>query len=147
MISIQHEDFDLNHEYLQLRDCNDGDGAIVTFSGLVRDYNADGSVSGLFLEHYPGMTEKSLMDICVQARAKWPLGQIRIIHRIGQLNANEQIVFVGVTSAHRAAAFSAAEFIMDYLKTQAPIWKQEHSAKGPKWVEAKDSDVTAASKW
>ncbi|GAC24399.1 molybdopterin synthase catalytic subunit [Paraglaciecola mesophila KMM 241] len=147
MISIQHEDFDLNHEYLQLRDCNDGDGAIVTFSGLVRDYNADGSVSGLFLEHYPGMTEKSLMDICVQARAKWPLGQIRIIHRIGQLNANEQIVFVGVTSAHRAAAFSAAEFIMDYLKTQAPIWKQEHSAKGPKWVEAKDSDVTAANKW
>jgi molybdopterin synthase catalytic subunit len=147
MISIQHKDFDLSFEYQQLRENCEGDGAIVTFTGLVRDYNADGSISGLFLEHYPGMTEKSLMDICLQARNRWPLGQIRVIHRVGQLDANEQIVFVGVTSAHRAAAFSAAQFIMDYLKTQAPIWKQENSAKGPKWVQAKDSDVTAANKW
>ncbi|MFT6897073.1 MAG: molybdopterin synthase catalytic subunit [Paraglaciecola sp.] len=147
MISIQHADFDLNHEYQQLRNNSDGGGAIVTFTGLVRDYNEDGSVSGIFIEHYPGMTEKSLMDIFVQARNNWPLGQIRVIHRIGQLDADEHIVFVGVTSAHRAAAFSGAQFIMDYLKTQAPLWKQENSAKGSKWVVAKDSDLAAASKW
>jgi molybdopterin synthase catalytic subunit len=147
MISIQHEDFSLADEYQQLRETSNGDGAIVTFTGLVRDYNADGSVSGMFLEHYPGMTEKALMDICVKARNNWPLGQIRVIHRIGQLDANEQIVFVGVTSAHRDAAFSGAQFIMDYLKTQAPLWKQEVSATGTKWVQAKDSDLQAAKKW
>jgi molybdopterin synthase catalytic subunit len=147
MISIQHEDFNLGDEYQQLRDKSKGEGAIVTFTGLVRDYNNDGSVSGLYLEHYPGMTEKSLMDICVQARKHWPLGSIRVIHRIGQLDANEQIVFVGVTSAHREAAFAGAQFIMDYLKTQAPLWKQEVSAKGAKWVAAKDSDLQAAKKW
>jgi molybdopterin synthase catalytic subunit len=147
MISIQHEDFDLNYEYQQLRENSDSDGAIVTFTGLVRDYNADGSISGLFIEHYPGMTEKSLMDICVLAKNNWPLGQTRVIHRIGQLDVNEQIVFVGVSSAHRAAAFAGAQFIMDYLKTQAPLWKQENSAKGSRWVEAKISDITTANKW
>jgi molybdopterin synthase catalytic subunit len=147
MITVQAADFDQAHEYQTLRQSSDGVGAIVTFTGLVRDFNEDGNVSSLYLEHYPGMTEKALMNICSAARKKWPLGQIRVIHRIGQLDANEQIVFVGVTSAHREAAFAGAQFIMDFLKTQAPLWKQEVSAGGTKWVAAKDSDSQAADKW
>ncbi len=147
MISVQTNDFDLGHEYQMLRQDADGDGAIVTFTGLVRDFNNSGSVSMIRLEHYPGMTEKSLMNICSDARKRWELGQIRLIHRVGFIGANEQIVFVGVSSKHRKSAFEAAEFIMDYLKTNAPIWKQEGTATGMKWVESKQSDQTAASRW
>jgi molybdopterin synthase catalytic subunit len=147
MISIQHKDFDHGEEYYKLRESTDGDGAIVTFTGLVRDHNHEGSVSSLYLEHYPGMAEKSLMNICSEARKKWPLGQIRIIHRVGHLDKNEQIVFVGVTSMHRNAAFAGAQFVMDFLKTEAPFWKKEATSSGSKWLEAKESDKQAADKW
>jgi molybdopterin synthase catalytic subunit len=149
MISIQHEDFDPAEEYKKLRanSDGDGDGAIVTISGLVRDHNDEGSVSSLYLEHYPGMAEKSLMNICSEARKLWPLGQIRIIHRVGYLDKNEQIVFVGTSSAHRDAAFAAAQFIMDYLKTEAPFWKKEATSAGSTWVLAKESDKHALKRW
>lgn len=147
MILVQQQDFDHAHQYEALRSNAKSDGAIVTFTGLVRDFNIDGSVSGLVIEHYPGMTEKALEDICSLARERWELGEIRIIHRIGQMGASEQIVFVGVTSKHRKNAFEACEFIMDYLKTSAPFWKQEASDDGLKWVEAKSSDQQAAQRW
>ncbi|MGJ8680181.1 molybdopterin synthase catalytic subunit MoaE [Paraglaciecola sp.] len=146
-IVVQTEDFDLATEYNQLRENNSTDGAIVTFVGLVRDFNQDGNVSGLFLEHYPEMTEKSLLAIVEQARQKWPIGRVTVIHRVGHLEVSDQIVFVGVSSQHRQAAFSANEFIMDFLKTQAPFWKKETSPKGDVWVEAKQSDVSKAQTW
>ncbi|MEQ3657802.1 MAG: molybdopterin synthase catalytic subunit MoaE [Glaciecola sp.] len=147
MISVQSEDFDLCHEYKQLRENTDSDGAIVTFTGLVRDFNTLGSVSAIEIEHYPGMTEKSLMNICSQARKRWHLGDVRIIHRVGVIEASEQIVFVGVTSKHRKNAFEACEFIMDYLKTNAPLWKQESTCSGMKWVKSNQSDEAAIASW
>ncbi len=147
MITVQQADFDHAAEYQALRQAAPGDGAIVTFTGIVRDMNAAGSVSQIRLEHYPGMTEKALAQLCVEARERWPLGQLRIIHRVGTLDADEQIVFVGVTSKHRRAAFLAAEFLMDCLKTRAPLWKQEVSAQGSQWVAAKRSDEEAARRW
>ncbi len=147
MISIQQHDFDHAEEYQSLRDNADSDGAIVTFTGLVRDFNNDDSVSAICIEHYPGMTEKSLIQICSDARKRWDLGQLRIIHRIGFIPADEQIVFVGVTSKHRKAAFEACAFIMDYLKTNAPLWKQECTSSGARWVDSKTSDVDAAQRW
>jgi molybdopterin synthase catalytic subunit len=146
-IAVQQQDFDLNDEYQQLRADNQTDGAVVTFVGLVRDFNDGSSVNGLFLEHYPGMTEKSLAQIVEQAKSRWPLGRVRVIHRVGQLELADQIVFVGVTSKHRQAAFSACEFIMDYLKTKAPFWKIETTQSGERWIEAKLSDTDKASKW
>jgi molybdopterin synthase catalytic subunit len=113
----------------------------------VREFNPQGAVSSVVIEHYPGMTEKSLMKICSAARKRWELGHIRLIHRVGQLEATEQIVFVGVTSKHRKNAFEATEFIMDYLKTNAPLWKQEGTSTGLKWVETKSSDHQAIKRW
>ncbi|WIO73595.1 molybdopterin synthase catalytic subunit MoaE [Porticoccaceae bacterium LTM1] len=147
MISIQSDDFDVGKEYQALKESADGDGAIVTFTGLVRDMCESGSVSGISLEHYPGMAEKSLMEICTKARQRWSLGNIRIIHRVGELAASEHIVFVGVTSKHRHDAFEACEFLMDYLKTRAPLWKKEITAAGAIWVEAKQTDHDAAAVW
>ena len=147
MILVQQQDFDHAQQYQALRDNAQSSGAIVTFTGLVRDFNDDGTVSSLVIEHYPGMTEKSLNDISIEARKRWELGEIRIIHRIGLIGASEQIVFVGVTSKHRKNAFDACEFIMDYLKTRAPFWKQEATDDGLKWVEAKSSDQNAAKRW
>jgi molybdopterin synthase catalytic subunit len=147
MISVQTQDFNLGHEYEILKQDAGGDGAIVTFTGLVRDFNDDGSVSMIRLDHYPGMTEKSLMDICSTARKRWQLGQICLIHRIGVIEASEQIVFIGVSAKHRKNAFEAAEFIMDYLKTSAPLWKQEGTASGMQWVESKKSDQDAIARW
>ncbi|MBT1451320.1 molybdopterin synthase catalytic subunit MoaE [Glaciecola sp. XM2] len=147
MIRVQQEDFEHCVEYQALRDNADSDGAIVTFTGLVREFNPQGAVSSVVIEHYPGMTEKSLMKICSAARKRWELGHIRLIHRVGQLEATEQIVFVGVTSKHRKNAFEATEFIMDYLKTNAPLWKQEGTSTGLKWVETKSSDHQAIKRW
>lgn len=146
-IRVQQADFDMATEYQQLIVDNQKDGAVVTFTGLVRDFNQGENVAGLTLEHYPGMTEKSLMEICKQARERWPLGRIRVIHRVGQLTLGEQIVFVGVTSMHRQASFNGASFIMDYLKTRAPFWKKEQTQEGERWVEARDSDQQQANKW
>lgn len=147
MISIQSNDFDLANEYKCLRAQSDSDGAIVTFTGLVRDFSDTGSVSTLFIEHYPGMTEKTLEAITVKARERWDLGQIRIIHRVGHIQADEQIVFVGVSAKHRKDAFESAQFIMDFLKNDAPFWKQEGNEQGMQWVDQKKTDVEAAKRW
>ncbi|WP_395344483.1 molybdopterin synthase catalytic subunit MoaE [Ningiella sp. W23] len=147
MISVQEEDFDHCNEYQALRDNADSDGAVVTFTGLVRDFNLESSVSSIVIEHYPGMTEKSLLTICSEAKKRWQLGHIRLIHRVGLIASSEQIVFVGVTSKHRKNAFAACEFIMDYLKTSAPLWKQEGTPQGLKWVDSKASDNEAIEKW
>ncbi|WP_257254205.1 MULTISPECIES: molybdopterin synthase catalytic subunit MoaE [unclassified Endozoicomonas] len=146
MISIQKDDFDPGFEQDQLSD-NTGTGALVTFTGLVRDENLGDDVGGLYLEHYPGMTEKSLRDIIDEAAERWPLQAIRVIHRVGQLQPGDRIVFVGVASAHRKAAFEICEFVMDYLKTRAPFWKKETTPEGDRWVDARESDEEAAKRW
>lgn len=146
MIAIQQQDFDLAEEYQKLRQYSSA-GAIVTFCGLVRDLDNDESVSAIELEHYPGMTEKLLQEVVDQAKARWNIQHTRVIHRVGYLQAKDQIVFVGVSSAHRRDAFNACEFIMDYLKTRATIWKKQYSHDGTQWVEAKNSDVEATNRW
>jgi molybdopterin synthase catalytic subunit len=146
MISIQEPDFDLAMEYQALRRQSSA-GAIVTFCGLVRDLDNNENIAAIELEHYPEMTEKALQQIIDQAKARWDIQHARVIHRVGRLKANDQIVFVGVSSAHRRDAFSACEFIMDFLKTQAPIWKKQYSQQGEYWVDAKKSDGDAASRW
>lgn len=144
-VRVQQEDFDLAAEYQHLAK-NNHCGAVVTFTGLVRD-SAEGGLRGLELEHYPEMTEKALTGIVEEAQKRWNLHGVTVIHRVGYLALNEQIVMVAVASAHRQAAFSAASFIMDYLKTRAPFWKKEHMEEGEHWVEAKQSDQQAAEQW
>jgi molybdopterin synthase catalytic subunit len=146
-IRIQREDFSLEAEATRLRALDSNTGAIVTFCGLVRDLHDGVPVRALTLEHYPGMTEKSLHAIADEAAGRWPLQGLIIIHRIGELQATQQIVFVGVSSAHRQAAFSACDFVMDYLKTRAPFWNKCHAADGEYWVDAKQSDDSAALRW
>ncbi|MGH1371322.1 MAG: molybdopterin synthase catalytic subunit MoaE [Cellvibrionaceae bacterium] len=147
MILVQEDDFDTQQEYDALRKDCPKVGAIVSFVGLMRDFNEGDDVTSLFLEHYPGMTEKVLDDIRLQAMQRWSLMQVRIVHRVGNLAPSDQIVFVGVSSAHRGDAFAACEFIMDFLKTQAPFWKREQTTKGDRWVDAKQSDDKAADRW
>lgn len=146
-ILVQKDDFDLATEYKNLLNNDSENGAVVTFTGLVRDYNQGHHIVGLTLEHYPGMTEKALEAITLEAKQKWPLGRITIIHRVGTLKLTEQIVFVGVTSKHREAAFSASQFIMDYLKNEAPFWKKEQTTAGERWVEFNAKDKEALSRW
>lgn len=154
MISVQVQDFDVAVEYADLRAKAANPGAIVIFTGLVREMYESGEsgqqrdkVTALFLEHYPGMTEKALESILFEAGKRWTIQAGRIIHRIGELLPTEQIVFVGVASAHRGDAFAAAEYIMDYLKTQAPFWKKQCSSSGSVWIESRESDYQAASRW
>ncbi len=152
MIVVQEQDFDLASVYQALREEAGDPGAIVTFTGLVRelyDQNSDTSkpVTGLFLEHYPGMTEKCLEDIAQQARAKWPLQALCIIHRVGDLKPGDQIVLVGAASAHRHAAFESAQFMMDYLKSKAPFWKKQRGEDGAEWVASRHSDAEAIARW
>ncbi|QUM80988.1 MULTISPECIES: molybdopterin synthase catalytic subunit MoaE [unclassified Moritella] len=146
MIQIQTEDFDLAAEYAALGKSH-STGAVVTFIGKVRDFNQGDNVSGLTLEHYPGMTEKSLAKILVEAETRWSIQGVKVIHRVGELALGDQIVFVGVASMHRGDAFQACEFIMDYLKTQAPFWKKEATEAGSHWVDARETDTTAADRW
>lgn len=138
--------FDMAEAYRWLAAC-DEDGAVVTFTGKVRNHNLGDNVAALTLEHYPGMTEKALQEIVDAARERWPLQRVTVIHRVGELFPGDEIVLVGVTSAHRGSAFSAAEFIMDYLKTRAPFWKREATEQGDRWVDARDSDHQAAQRW
>ena len=138
--------FDMAEAYRWLAAC-DEDGAVVTFTGKVRNHNLGNDVATLTLEHYPGMTEKALQEIVDAARERWPLQRVTVIHRVGELFPGDEIVLVGVTSAHRGSAFSAAEFIMDYLKTRAPFWKREATEQGDRWVDARDSDHQAAQRW
>lgn len=146
-ISVQVDDFSVQHEYDALCRQNTDDGAIVFFVGRVRDMNEGDTVSEMFLEHYPGMTEKTLEAITEDARQRWPLNRIRVVHRVGALRPADQIVFVGVSSPHRGAAFEGAQFIMDFLKTRAPFWKKETTAEGDRWVEAKSSDKDQERRW
>ncbi len=147
MISVQQEDFNLANEYRALRRDAPRIGAIVTFSGLVRDRNDTAAVTGLYLEHYPGMTEQVLADLVAQAAARWDIINVRIIHRVGKLKPEDQIVFVGVNSAHRADAFAACEFLMDALKTTAPIWKQEVADGKARWLDARGADQARLASW
>ena len=145
-VAVQFEDFSVDTEYDALAEGTSA-GAVVTFVGKVRDMNLGDNVTGLSLEHYPGMTEKALGEICDEAEQRWPLLKIRVIHRVGDLNIGDQIVFVGVSSAHRGAAFEACEFVMDYLKTKAPFWKKERTTESTRWVDSRDSDAKAAQRW
>ncbi|GGC69677.1 molybdenum cofactor biosynthesis protein MoaE [Marinobacter halophilus] len=147
MISIQTADFDVGTEYQSLRASGAGTGAVVTFSGLVRDSGDLSGVTGLFLEHYPGMTEQVIQGLIDEASQRWHVRQARVIHRVGRLALSDQIVFVGVCSAHRGDAFEACAFIMDALKTTAPFWKKEISGDDEHWVEQKTSDVERSQTW
>ncbi len=146
-VRVQQHDFDVGAEIAALRAGNLNVGAVATFIGTVRDLNEGAGVSAMTLEHYPGMTERALEDICMQARARWNILDALVIHRYGALAPGDQIVLVVVTSAHRGEAFAACEFIMDYLKTQAPFWKKERTPHGERWVEARESDDEAAARW
>lgn len=150
MITVQTDDFDIANLYQQITEKNHnplGYGAIVTFVGKVRDFNLEQDVSHLTLEHYPGMTEKALTAISEQAMVRWPIAVPIIIHRIGKLAPGDQIVYIGVASAHRKAAFEACEFIIDYLKTKAPFWKKESDGVNETWLSERESDHQAATKW
>lgn len=150
-ISIQNEDFSLAEEVALLEHDNLTDGAVVTFTGRVRNNNNGNIVTTLTLEHYPGMTEKSLAKIIIEAKERWNIGRVKVIHRIGELTIGDQIVFVGVTSKHRQDAFAANEFIMDYLKVSAPFWKKErinHNGEtSENWLDAKTTDTDKADLW
>lgn len=155
-IRVQTELFDAGIELARISQ-DPGCGAVVSFSGLVRDANLGDQVSSLFLEHYPGMTEKALQQIVEQARERWQLGPVTVIHRVGKLYPNDPIVFVGVASAHRGSAFQAAEFLMDFLKTKAPFWKKEswkkesckkeQTEEESRWLDIRESDIQSAARW
>ena len=147
MISIQHADFDVGAEYQALLQSGPETGAVATFTGLVRASGDQTGVTGLFLEHYPGMTEAVIQQLVDQASQRWNVRAARVIHRVGYLPLQQQIVFVGVASGHRADAFAACEFIMDALKTSAPFWKKEITSGGEHWVEQKASDVERSENW
>ncbi len=146
-VRIQTADFDLSAEVAQLRADHPKVGGVVTFVGTVRDLNEGATVSEMELEHYPGMTEQSISAIIDQARQRWPIFSALVIHRVGPLKPKDQIVLVAVTSAHRGEAFAACEFIIDYLKTEAPFWKKEQTPDGARWVDARVSDDAALEKW
>lgn len=146
-IRVQTEDFDVGAEILKLRQGNAGIGAIASFIGLVRDLNENTAITEMVLEHYPGMTEKALAEIVKEAEQRWDLINALVIHRIGPLKPTDQIVLVATCCAHRRNAFAACEFIMDYLKTRAPFWKKEKTGENAHWVDARESDETAAQRW
>jgi molybdopterin synthase catalytic subunit len=147
IVRVQAEDFDTGRELDALTAGRTDTGAVASFTGFVRSSNDGSAVSGMTLEHYPGMTEKALEEICGQAHGRWDLLETLVIHRVGALKPGDRIVLVGVSSAHRGDAFAACEFIMDFLKTRAPFWKREDTPEGSRWVEARASDDTAAKRW
>jgi molybdopterin synthase catalytic subunit len=146
-VRVQTEDFDAGAEIAALRASDPRVGAVAAFIGVARDVNDGTRVDSMTLEHYPGMTERALEDICVQARSRWNLIDVLIVHRVGTLKPTDQIVLVVVTSSHRGDAFAACEFVMDYLKTEAPFWKREATAEGSRWVQARESDDVARDRW
>ncbi len=147
VVRVQTADFDVSAELAALRAGDARVGALVTFVGTVRDMNEGALVAEMELEHYPGMTERAIETIVEQARARWPLFAALVIHRVGPLKPMEQIVLVACTAAHRGEAFAACEFIIDYLKTEAPFWKKEQTPDGARWVDARVSDDQALRKW
>lgn len=146
-VQVQEADFDLSTEIAAMRQARPDLGAVVAFIGLVRDINAGSNVAAMTLEHYPAMTQKALEGIAAQAIQRWDIAEVLVIHRVGRLLPTDQIVLVAVAGAHRGPAFQACEFIMDYLKTQAPFWKKEQTPNGEQWVEARDTDNAAAQRW
>ncbi|MEO8304949.1 MAG: molybdopterin synthase catalytic subunit MoaE [Betaproteobacteria bacterium] len=146
-VRVQTEDFDVARELDALRAGDRAVGAVAAFIGTVRDVNLDARVASMTLEHYPGMTEKALAAIVDAAKSRWDIVDALVIHRVGALAPADQIVLVGVTSAHRGEAFAACEFIIDYLKTRAPLWKKEETAEGARWVDARATDDEAAARW
>ena len=146
-VSIQAEDFDVSYELAQLRANDARVGAVCSFVGTVRERNEGSDVSSMELEHYPGMTEKSIIAMMEEAAKRFDIHGVRVIHRIGLLQPQDQIVLVAVTSAHRGMSFQACEFLMDYLKTQAPFWKKEVTPDGSRWVDARVSDDKALARW
>ena len=146
-VRVQEADFDVGRELDALTHGRRDVGGLASFVGLVRDANDGHAIQGMTLEHYPGMTESALEEICAQASARWKVLDVVVIHRVGKLVPGDRIVFVGVASAHRGDAFEACEFIMDYLKTRAPFWKKEATPEGSRWVEARASDDEAAGRW
>jgi molybdopterin synthase catalytic subunit len=146
-VRVQTEDFDAGAEIARLRGGNPKIGAIASFIGVVRDLNDGETVAGMTLEHYPGMTERSIEKIIAEARSRWEFFDALVIHRVGSLAPTDQIVLVVVTGAHRGEAFAACEFLMDYLKTRAPFWKKERLPDGTRWVDARASDDEAAARW
>lgn len=147
-IRIQESDFCIADEWQALRGRSPGGvGAVATFVGLVRDRDHDSKVTGLYLEHYPGMTEDSIAGIVADARTRWGLEDVVVVHRVGQLQPGDQIVFVQVAAGHRAAAFAGCEFIMDYLKTDAVLWKREETDTAGRWLEASDEDRSRVHQW
>ena len=146
-VRVQTEDFAVAQQEQRLLSAGQGVGAIVAFTGYVRNQNVGSIVGRMELEHYPGMTEKSIEQIVKDAGVRWSLLAIQVIHRVGCLNPGDRIVYVGVAGAHRGDAFAACEFIMDYLKTRAPFWKKEYTEQGEHWVEARQSDNSAADRW
>ncbi|MEG9544593.1 molybdopterin synthase catalytic subunit MoaE [Mannheimia sp. HC-2023] len=146
LIEVQEGEFDQNHIYRWLSE-HHSVGATTLFIGKVREMNLGDNISGLFLEHYPAMTKKALQEIVDEARSRWDIQRVAVIHRIGQLHTGDEIVLVGVSSAHRGDAYHANEFIMDYLKTKAPFWKREQTQEGERWIEGRESDEQAVEKW
>ena len=146
-VRVQTADFDVGHEIAQLRHDKPQVGAVAAFVGIVRDMNDGAAVADMVLEHYPGMTEKSIAEIIDQAKARWQIFDVLVVHRIGHLKPADQIVLVVVSSAHRGEAFAACEFVMDYLKMSAPFWKKEMTPQGARWVESRASDDVAAERW
>ena len=147
MVRVQPEPFDVGAEFAAIGSNKPAIGAVATFVGLVRDVNEGDAVAGMTLEHYPGMTEKSIEEIVEQARGRWNVIDARVVHRVGELKPCDPIVLVMVAAAHRGDAFAACEFIMDYLKTRAPFWKKEHTGQGTRWVDARITDDLAAERW
>ena len=146
-VSVQEADFDVGAEIAALTAGDARAGAVASFVGLVRDVNDGAGISEMTLEHYPGMTEKALQEIVVEAKSRWDIYAVRVIHRVGRLLPTDRIVFVAVSSAHRGEAFAACEFIMDYLKTRAPFWKREVTPEGARWVDAREGDDHSAARW
>jgi len=148
-VIVTENDFDLSDLYAKLRtpDIPPSPGAVTVFVGLVREMNNNRPITSMTLEHYPGMTEKKLEAIRDQAMHRWPLTGVIIVHRVGKLGPNDQIVAVGAASAHRQASFDAANFIMDFLKTEAPFWKSENTSDGANWVSARETDNKAKRRW
>ena len=147
MIRVQREDFDVGAELAALTQGKTGIGGIASFIGLVRDMAGDRRIAAMTLEHYPGMTERQLESIEAEARRRWPLDEVLIIHRYGRLAPGERIVLVATASAHREAAFASCHFLIDWLKTKAPFWKAEETPQGTRWVEAEAADDEAARRW
>lgn len=146
-VRVQREDFDAGAEIAKLRANDPRVGAVASFIGVARDTNDGERVAAMALEHYPGMTERALEDIVAQAKRRWNVIEILVIHRVGELKPLDQIVLVAVTGSHRGEAFAACEFVMDYLKTEAPFWKKESTQSGTRWVEARESDDAARNRW